>query len=184
MALDTPASRGSGGGSGPPGAGALHPGHVSAGLHPGHMCQADAVGEHALRRPWAGGAGPGQRPLPIDLDSTEGGPDAAGAAVRFWGFGEPRSAGWTPAGVLTGPDQGVGPNDNGMSEGQQSFRHVAAYESSDARHRALLSHQRISRPSSLFLLAPLRLDRRSRRGRGAPRSGPCRHGCRRRGLGV
>jgi Transposase DDE domain group 1 len=57
----------------------------------GHVRQLDAVGRHLLARAWAGGTGPGDGTLTIDLDSTicetyglakEGGADVTYAGVR------------------------------------------------------------------------------------------------------
>jgi hypothetical protein len=36
----------------------------------GHVRQLDQAAEHALTRAWAAGAGPGERPMTVDLDST------------------------------------------------------------------------------------------------------------------
>src|SRR5512132_2592786 len=36
----------------------------------GHIRQLDQAAEHALTRAWAAGAGPGERPMTVDLDST------------------------------------------------------------------------------------------------------------------
>jgi hypothetical protein len=36
----------------------------------GHVRQLDQAAEHALGRAWAAGAGPGQQPMTIDVDST------------------------------------------------------------------------------------------------------------------
>ena len=52
------------------GQGAIHPGHLPAQLSLGHVRQLDRVSRQLLARAWAAGAGPGDSPLTIDLDST------------------------------------------------------------------------------------------------------------------
>ncbi len=52
------------------GQGAIHPGDVPAQLTVGQVRQLDRVSRELLARAWAAGAGPGDTPLTIDLDST------------------------------------------------------------------------------------------------------------------
>ena len=52
------------------GQGAIHPGDLPAQLPVGHVRQLDRVSRQLLARAWAAGAGPGDSPLTIDLDST------------------------------------------------------------------------------------------------------------------
>ena len=52
------------------GQGAIHPGYLPAQLPVGHVRQLDRVGRELLARAWQAGAGPGDGPLTIDLDST------------------------------------------------------------------------------------------------------------------
>jgi hypothetical protein len=57
-------------GARPPGDGALDAGDVPALVHFGHVRQLDRAAEQILGRAWAAGAGPGNQPMTIDLDST------------------------------------------------------------------------------------------------------------------
>ena len=50
--------------------GSIHPGDVPVQLPGGHVRQLDRVSRELLARAWAAGAGPGDGPLTIDLDST------------------------------------------------------------------------------------------------------------------
>ena len=50
--------------------GAIHPGHHLRSFRWGHVRQLDRVSRELLARAWAAGAGPGDEPLTIDLDST------------------------------------------------------------------------------------------------------------------
>ena len=53
-----------------PGRHGLHPGHLPAQLPVGPVRQLDRVSRELLARAWAAGAGPGDAPFTIDLDST------------------------------------------------------------------------------------------------------------------
>ena len=77
--------------------GAIHPGTFLRSFRWGHVRQLDRVSREFLARAWAAGAGPGDAPLTIDLDSTvcetyglgkEGarrhGSPASGAITRCW----------------------------------------------------------------------------------------------------
>ena len=52
------------------GQGAIHPGHPPAQLPLGHVLQLDRVSRELLAQAWKAGAGPGEGPLAINLDST------------------------------------------------------------------------------------------------------------------
>ena len=52
------------------GQGAIHPGDLPGSFRWGHVRQLDRVSRQLLARAWAAGAGPGDSPLTIDLDST------------------------------------------------------------------------------------------------------------------
>ena len=52
------------------GQGAIHPGDLLRSFRWGHVRQLDRVSRELLARAWAAGAGPGDGPLTIDLDST------------------------------------------------------------------------------------------------------------------
>ena len=64
------AHRGDGLHPGRHGQGAIHPGTFLRSFRWGHVRQLDRVSRELLARPWAAGAGPGDGPLTIDLDST------------------------------------------------------------------------------------------------------------------
>ena len=49
---------------------AIHPGHLPGSFRWGHVRQLDRVSRELLARAWQAGAGPGDGPLTIDLDST------------------------------------------------------------------------------------------------------------------
>jgi hypothetical protein len=55
---------------GHPGHGPVHPRHLPALLHFGHIRQLDRVAETVMGRAWSAGAGPGDGPMTIDVDST------------------------------------------------------------------------------------------------------------------
>ena len=57
-------------GAGLRGQGAIHAGHLSAKFPGGHVRQLERVSRELLAGAWAAGAGPGDDPLTIDLDST------------------------------------------------------------------------------------------------------------------
>ena len=52
------------------GQGAIHLGHLPRSFRWGHVRQLDRVSRELLARAWAAGAGPGDAPFTIDLDST------------------------------------------------------------------------------------------------------------------
>jgi hypothetical protein len=60
----------------------------------GHVRQLEAVNGHALERAWAGGAGPGEGPLTIDLDSTIC--EVAGHRKQGAAFGYTKVLGYHP----------------------------------------------------------------------------------------
>jgi hypothetical protein len=54
----------------PPGHGSLHLGTLLGSFTFGHVRQLDRVAETVLAMAWAGGAGPGDAPMTIDVDAT------------------------------------------------------------------------------------------------------------------